>query len=219
MHGRVVQSVYGRGPLMTRVLLVGVLVAAGFPAVAEAQAHLQLLGGVTSAAERQPFFGAALGVRIGAVEIDVEGGRFTDILPKGVLEGLNDLQRQRGLPVQGIASVPALYALGSFRIIPGAGPFRPFLSAGVGVARLSPQIDVVVDGISLGDVFGLTSFQSQIEPLAAVGAGLRIGAGPVHVEGGYRYLMVFNDFKTLNLDSSGMLARVNSVYVALGVGF
>jgi opacity protein-like surface antigen len=158
-------------------------------------------------------------VRVGFVEVGVEAGRFTNVLSKGVLDALNELQRERGLAIQGIASVPATYALGSLRIIPGVGPVRPFVSAGFGVARLSPRIDVVIDGISIGDVFGLTSFESRTEPLAAVGAGVRIGVGNLHVEGGYRYLMFFNDFKTLNLNTNSTLAHVNSVYAALGVRF
>jgi hypothetical protein len=203
---------------VTRIFFLSLLAALLQPAAAHAQVHLQLIGGMTSAAERAPFFGAGLGVRVGFVEVDVEGGRFTNILSTGVLDALNQLQRERGLPIQGIASVPATYALGSLRIIPGVGPVRPFISAGFGLARLSPRIDVVVDGISIGDVFGLTSPASRTEPLGAVGAGLRIGVGNIHVEGGYRYLMIFNDFKTLNLTTSGM-THVNSVYAALGVGF
>ena len=203
----------------TRILFVGLLAVAVTPAVAQAQAHLQLIGGMTSAAERQPFFGAALGVRLGFIEVDIEGGRFSDILSKGVLDGLNELQRQRGLPIQGIASVPAAYALGSLRIIPGVGPIRPFISAGFGVARLSPRINVVVEGISFGDVFGLTSFKSVNEPMGALGGGLRIDMGAVHVEGGYRYLVIFNDFKTLNFNGSSQMTNINSVYAALGVRF
>jgi len=136
-----------------------------------------------------------------------------------VLDALNDLQRRRGLPIQGIASVPATYALGSLRIIPGAGPIRPFISAGFGVARLSPRINVVVEGISFGDVFGLTSFESKTEPMAAFGAGLRLDGGAIHVEGGYRYLVIFNDFRTLNFSTGSLLTRVNSVYGAVGVRF
>ncbi len=203
---------------LARVLVIGLCAVAWTPTTLHAQ-HLQLLGGVTNAAERQPFFGAALGVRLAFIEIDIEGGRFTDVLSKGVLAGLNELQRQRGLPIQGIASVPATYALGSVRIIPGAGPFRPFISAGAGLARLSPRIDVVIDGISFGDVFGLTSLESRTEPMAAVGAGLRIDAGAVHVEGGYRYVVIFSDFKTLNFSTGSLLTRFNSVYGAVGVRF
>jgi hypothetical protein len=178
-----------------------------------------VLGGAADAATTQPFFGAALGVRIGALELDVEAGHFNDILPKGVLSALNDLQRQRGLPVQGIAAVPAEYAIGGLRIIPGVGPFRPFVSAGAGAARLRPRIDVVADGLSLGDIFGLTSFAPETKPMAVVGAGLRLDGGAVHLEGGYRYVAVFSDFHPPDPASGRVLTHVNCVYGAIGARF
>lgn len=205
--------------LAIRSFTAAVLVMLLLPAFAHAQAHLQLIGGTTRAADTNPFFGAAIGVRVGAIEFDLEGGRFTDILAKGVLDALNDLQRQKGLPVQGIASVPATYALASVRIIPGAGPVRPFVSGGFGVARMTPRIDVVVEGISLGDVFGLTSLGAQTKPMASAGAGLRLDFGKMHVEGGYRYLAVFSDFKTLNFTASSVTTHVHNVYGAVGVSF
>lgn len=202
-----------------RAVVMTVCLLALVPGVVRAQAHLQVLGGVTDAAEQHPFFGAAVGLRAGAIEFGIEGGRFSDILATGVLDALNELQRERGLPVQGIASVPATYALASLRVIPGVGPVRPFVVGGVGVARMTPRIDIVVDGISFGDVFGLTSLDARTEPMAAVGAGLRIDGGRVHVEGGYRYLVIFSDFRTLNFSSNSVLTRVNNIYGAVGVRF
>jgi hypothetical protein len=186
---------------------------------ASAQLHLQLVGGVSNAAEQQPFFGGGLGLRLVFIEIDAEVGRFRDILPKGVLDAANELQERLGLPVQGIASVPATYAVGSLRIIPGAGPFRPFVGVGVGVARLEPRIEVVIDDISFGDVFGLTSLGSRTEPMLMLGAGLRIG-GKTHVEAGYRYVVVFSDFRPdTNFGNDKVLTYVNAVYGGIGVGF
>lgn len=203
---------------MTRIVIRAALLALIFlPAVAQAQPHLQLLGGATEAAGRHPFFGAAVGLRLGPVELDIEGGRFHDILPEGVAEAINDLQEDRGLPVQAIASVPAFYALGSLRLIPGIGPVRPFLSVGAGAARVEPRLDVSVEGISFGDVFGLTSFGAYTVPMVAGGAGLRIDGGRVHVEGGYRYVAIISDFETLNLNT--VHVRVNQIYGAVGVGF
>lgn len=188
------------------------------PTSAWAQAHLQLLGGVTNAADQAPFFGGGIGVRISFIELDVEAGRFQDVLAKGVLDALNKLQESKGLPIQGIAKVPANYAFGSLRIIPGGAGIRPFVSAGVGVARLEPRIDVVVDGISFGDVFGLTSFDPITKPLAVASAGLRIEAGRVHFEAGYRYIAIFSDFKS-NFSNGSVMTGVNAGYGALGVKF
>ena len=61
-------------------------------------ARFERLGGVTNAAENDPFFGAGLGFRASFIEFGIEGGRFQNILPKGVLDALNQLQRDRGLP-------------------------------------------------------------------------------------------------------------------------
>jgi hypothetical protein len=87
------------------------------------------------------------------------------------------------------------------------------------MARLSPRIDVVVDGISFGDVFGLTSLGTRTDPMAMVTAGLRIDPGPVHVEGGYRYVGIFSDFRTLDLSRGDVLIHSSVVYAAIGVRF
>jgi len=201
----------------SRLFIVALLAGLATPASAWAQVHLQLLGGVTSAAEREPFFAASIGARLSFLEIDVEGGHYNNIMPKGVLEALNDLQRERGLSVQGIASVPANYAMGSVRIIPGIGVVRPFIQGGFGLVRLKPRVEVNIGGISLGDVFGLTSFGARTEPMAVVAAGVRIG-NKSHLELGYRYIVVFSDFRGFNLDS-GVLTFANAAYGAVGVGF
>lgn len=200
------------------VVMVALAIGLMVPTPADAQAHLQLLGGVTNAADRAPFFAGGIGVRISFIEFDVEAGRFQDVLAKGVLDALNQLQESKGLPVQGIAKVPATYAFGSLRIIPGGAGIRPFVSGGFGYARLEPRIDVVVDGISFGDVFGLTSFDPVTKPMAVASAGLRLETGRVHVEGGYRYIAIFSDFKS-NFSNTSVMTSVNAFYGALGVKF
>jgi hypothetical protein len=185
-----------------------------------AQVELQGIGGVTSAAGRQPFWAGALGVKVTFIEIDGEVGRFQDILPKGVLDAISQLQRQRGLPVQAIASVPATYAVGSIRLISPGGPIRPFLSGGVGVARLEPQLDISVDGISLGDVFGLTAFQPQTKTMAMLAAGVRLDLGRANIEGGYRYVVIFSHYRpNANFANDSVLTYVNCLYGAVGFRF
>lgn len=195
------------------------LCTTAFARPADAQVNIKVLGGLTSAAERQPFFGGAIGAGVGWIELDVEAGRMTDILPSGLLDRLNDLQRQRGLPVRAIAKMPATYVAGNLRIMAPAGPVRPFVSVGTGIARLEPRFDVSVVGISLGDVFGAVSVEPRTETLVAVGAGLRLHFGETGlVEAGYRYMVVFTDF---GLESGFNVGRpdVSVVYGALGFRF
>jgi hypothetical protein len=188
-------------------------------ASAAAQVHLEILGGVTSAATRDPLVGAGLGFKVSFVEIDAEVGRMQNILPRGILDLANQLQQDRGLAVQGIASVPATYALASVRVIGSSGPLKPFLSAGLGIARLEPRFEVTVQGISLGDVFGLTRFDTQQKGIAALGAGLRVDAGKVFVEGAYRYFRVFTDFDPSSLGTGRVVTNVNSAHVGIGIKF
>ena len=202
--------------VLRSVVMVALTMGLVLPASAYAQAHLQLLGGVTNSADQAPFFGGGIGVRVSFIEFDVEAGRFQDVLAKGVLDALNQLQESKGLAVQGIAKVPANYAFGSLRIIPGGAGIRPFVSGGFGYARLEPRIDVVVDGISFGDVFGLTSFDPVTKPMAVASAGLRVEVGRVHVEGGYRYIAIFTDFKS-NFSNSSVMTSANAYSGALRV--
>ena len=168
------------------VPLLAAAIAIGAAAPATAQVQLQALGGATSAAARAPFYAGALGVKFTLLEFDAEVGRLHNVLPSGVLDALRQLEQQHGVPVRVTASVPATYGLLGLRLISPGGFIQPFVSAGVGIAHLEPRLNVAVDGISFGDVFGVTALRAQNRPMAAAGAGLRFDFGPVNVEGGYR---------------------------------
>ncbi len=205
---------------LERVCAVALVLVSSVSVPAWGQVHIQLLGGTTETAGRHPFVAGDIGVKLGPFEIDAEAGRMQNILPKGILDLLNQLQRQHGLPVQATASLPANYALLSARLIVPSGWLQPFVAAGAGAVRLQPRLDVTVDGVSLGDVFGLTGFGAQTAPAAAASAGLRLDFDKVFVDGAYRYLGVFSDFRPdLNLSNDRVLIHVQSVYVALGVRF
>ncbi len=185
-----------------------------------AQVHLQALGGDTNAAANAPFYAGALGVKVGFIEVDAEVGRFHNVLPKGVLDAIGRLEQQHNLPVQVVASVPATYGLLSVRLMAPTGPIQPFVGGGVGVARLEPRLNVTVEGVTLGDVFGLTAFHPQTKPMAAALAGLRGDFGPVEVEGGYRYVVIFSKFHpSISTTGGDILTGLNSVYAGLGIRF
>jgi hypothetical protein len=195
------------------------VLALGIAPPAQAQVSAKVLGGVTRAAATEPFIAGSLGLRAGFIEVEGEVGRLFDILPSGLLDRLNDLQREQGLPVQAIAKMPATYAMGNLRIISPVGPVRPFGTVGAGIARVEPTFDVVVAGISLGDVFGLTSVNPRTQTMLMAGAGVRIDVGRSGLlEVGYRYLLLFADF---GLESGLTIGRpdLNVVYGALGFRF
>lgn len=188
---------------------------------ARAQVYGQVLGGMTHAAQTEPFFAGAIGARITFVDVNVEVGRMLNILPKGILDQLNELQRARGLAVQAIAELPATYVMGNVRVISPSGPVRPYVGAGIGVARIEPRFNVTVAGISLGDVFGLTDIGADNRTLLAGGAGLRIDLGPrASVDVGYRYMRVLTDYvKIADINADDVLTRVHSAYVGVGIKF
>lgn len=203
---------------------VRVLAWCGFalvlPTAAFAQVQLQGLGGMTDAASRAPFYAAALGIKVSFIEVDLEAGRFNNVLPSGVLDALQQFEQRHNLPIQAIASVPATYGLAQLRLIAPHGALKPFVGGGLGVAHLEPQIDVSVSGINLGDVFGATAFQPQNETMAVGTAGLRLDLGAINLEGGYRYIVIFSQFTpSTDTNNDKVLTHVSTVYGALAIRF
>ena len=206
----------------TRRLVVAfsLMVSALLARPAYAQFQIQGLGGETDAAGKAQFYAGAVGIRASFLELDVEVGHLDNVLPKGVLNALESLEQQQGLPIQVAARVPATYALANVRLIAPAGPIKPFLAAGGGVARLVPQLQLSVPGISAGDVFGVTAYAVAYETMADAEAGLRFDFGVFNVEAGYRYIVIFSQFQpTTNTNNDKVLTTVNTVYVALAVRF
>jgi hypothetical protein len=190
---------------------------------ASAQVHLQINGGATRASRTDSFVSGELGGRLKFLEIDLEAGRMNDVLPKGIIAELDQLQRARGLAVQLRPSLPASYVLGSIKLISPAGGLKPFVSAGYGIARVEPRVDVNVPSLPIADVFGIAVAKKENDPMVTFGAGLRITAAPddrVHVDVGYRYVRIFSDFRfDTDLGNDRVLTNAHSVYAGLGVRF
>lgn len=209
-----------------RTTLHGFMLAAGLLALASpaaAQVHLQLNGGATRAARTDNFVSGELGAKLAFLEIDVEAGRMNDVLPKGIISQLDQLQRDRGLAVQLRPSLPASYLLGTIKLISPGGVVKPFVSAGYGVARVEPRVDVSVPSLPIADVFGIAVAKKENDPMAALGAGVRISAAPgdrVHVDIGYRYIRIFSDFRfDTDLGNDRVLTSAHTVYAGLGLRF
>jgi len=80
---------------MRRVCAVVGFVVAGVLAATPASAqggYTQAIGGMTSGAQQRAFAGALAGATFGAIDINVEGGYMQDVLPKGLLDELNEFQ-------------------------------------------------------------------------------------------------------------------------------
>jgi hypothetical protein len=185
------------------------------PARADAQVSLQLLGGVTRTSASQPFVAGAIGARVIAIEISGEVGHMPNVLPKGLVEALNQLQADS--PVKAIAYVRNTYGLIQVRLISPAGPVRPFLGAAAGVARLRPGFEVTAGGISLGDVFGLTSAEPEQKPLWMASAGLSLDLPKSAIEAGYRFYRIEADYSGFNI--TGVPVTIHAIYGGLSVRF
>jgi opacity protein-like surface antigen len=205
---------------MRTVVRAGFLLAllAALPTSAQAQLIGQALGGMTSAADRQIFLGGSLGVRAGFVQFDVEVGRMRDVLPEGVLSAVRDFQEENDFPVDIIPRLTNTYVVGNVRLISPAGPVRPFVGAGAGLAHLEPKFEVTTAGINLGDVFG--EFVDPVnKPMFQFGGGLSFDLGErSSLELGYRYVIVDTEYTPLDL-ITGFRVRAHVFYAGFGARF
>lgn len=203
--------------LRCAVFVTGVLLVAG---PASAQVQFQGLGGATDAVDHAPFFAGIVGIKISFIEIDLEGGRLQNVLPRSILDQIYQLERDRGLPLQSIVRVPATYGAGSVRFIWPSGVVRPFVSGGFGLARLSPQLDLAINGINISDVLRGRTIERQTSPMVIIGAGLRFDFNVVNIEGGYRYYAILSHLeRTTDLSRDRVLSSVNAIYGALALSF
>ena len=199
------------------VLVIGVLMALAAPA--RAQFIGQAVGGMTSAADQQIFLGGSIGARARFIEFDVEVGRMRDILPKGLFDAFNDLQDELDLPVRAVARLTNTYVTGSVRFISPAGPVRPFIGGGAGLAHLEPKFEVSVLGVDLGDIFGATSFDPVNKLMLQGLGGLSFDLGEsATLDVGYRYVIIDTDYIPVNLES-GFSVKAHVFYAAFGARF
>ena len=204
---------------ITRIIAGSLFFAALSTAAAaqEPPGLFQGIGAVTSTADRNPSFGVALGGRLaGWMEMTGEFGRMQDVTPKDLR---NLLQNVPGVP-NGVAiiRVPAYYGLLNVRLVPSSGVVRPFVTGGVGFARLDPQFSLASTVVTLPTVF---TPEKSTRPMAALGGGLRLGFGPhLTVDAGYRYSRIYSNYNVdTNLRNDRILTNVGTFYGAFGVRF
>lgn len=200
-----------------RGLLVVCALGCAQPAIAQVQ--VQGLGGATNAANRAPFFGGAVGFKITFIEIDIEAGRFRNLLPREILDAIHDFEASHGLLLQDVVTVPATYVTGNLRFIWPTGVFQPFAVSGFGIAHVTPQFSIELTGLP-SSVLQRIDIGTQTATMALVGGGLRLDFHAVNVEGGYRYVGIFGHFEgTTNLTHASAVTTLQTVYGAIAIRF
>lgn len=192
------------------VALIGLAVCAGS---AQAQGVVQAIGGITNQAEQHPVFAIGVGGKAGVLEVDGEFGKFLNIVPKRSF----DLARQlSGGTIE--ARLPAWYGMGSLRLIGAMGPVQPYLNGGLGLARLQPELSATNGSTTTVLVFG--SDQDENKFLMGGGGGLRFDAGRMAVDAGYKYIRIFEKYRSdTDFNNDDVLVNVHMFYVALGIKF
>lgn len=186
------------------------VVLASVPAAAQQGPHgyAQVIAGAATASATDAVLGAGAGVRAGSrVEIFGELGH----LRNGIWSSLDEELTVKGEAIrQDIATrfgtttdvsfsarVPVWYGMAGVRLAgPRVGFLHTFAEAGVGFARLRPEVRLEVDGERLDDEAGrlLTLDAARSELLSAIGAGVAFRlAGPIRLEAGYRYSRIHGD--------------------------
>ena len=201
------------------------LVLLGSNAFAQERGFVRGLGGVTfGTAENDAVFGGSVGVNVGrVVQIVGEAGRFQNVLSEDAQDDLNDLagflSSQIGARVSLDVTVPAFYVTGGARLIAPAGArVRPFVEGGVGIARLTFNVDASVAGIDISDEVkreAVGDEDNETDFLLTFGGGLLIPLGSsLGVEAGYRYGRIFTGD-----DGGDSGLNINAVYGAVSFRF
>jgi len=171
--------------------------ALAVPAFAQVapRVHVQGSAGPSFGTESSSVFAGGAGMRVGRwFQITGEVGRMRNVLPKpvkAVADALaNELRAETGSAVSVNARASAMYATGGVRwLVPSRGAVHPYLGVTAGLARVTPHVNVAVEGVSLGSG---GSDESMTEPLVGVGGGVTLDANSrLAFELGYHYNRIF----------------------------
>ena len=176
------------------------------------------LGGATVGDQRGAVYGVRTGVGIGkGLFVVGEAGRIQNVLPGDVQTELDVVERLielQGIDVSIDASVPVFYGMGGVRWALRRGRVSPFLEAGAGFARLSLDVDAVVDGADISEDLLRDLEDEGIEAtkfLFSTSGGISLAVQSAWtIDVGYRYARIFTDDPRTN---------VNVVFGALHYNF
>ncbi len=182
------------------------------PVMAQGQAQIEVFGGaVVRDFGSAPAFGGAVGVPVSDnVQINVEGGRLTDVMSP-TLSTLLDFT-----PVD--VRLSAFYGQAGVRVIASPGrTARPYAEASAGLARMSTSFDGT-SAEAEAIVNTALRFLDRTEPLLSVGGGVVLQGGPLFIDLGYRYTKIVSDNPVQSVLTGGDLGVIQ-FSVGVGVGF
>ena len=187
---------------------------AGVVQPSEAQTTTQVVVGDSNADRSAPVIALGLASQHGPFEFGIEGGRLFDIVPAGVGNASRLLSGGAAS-----ARLPAWYGMALGRVLVPIGPLQPFVAGGTGGARLAPSVHSFNSAASLPVIFGGDE-SARVRFMTTMGAGVRIGTGPLRIEGGYRWLRVFQHYRPdTNFSNDDVLVSARVVYGALVIRF
>jgi opacity protein-like surface antigen len=167
-------------------------------------AHLAYIGGA--------------GITLGAhVDVTGEFGRLDNIITKTLRDDVRDtaqsLSATVGSPVTAAASTPADYGLARVRFsMKTSARMGLFADAGIGVARVNPQLSALAAGVDVsGQLLQTVTLEpSQTALVTTIGGGFSVRLSPrATIDAGYR----------LGRISLTTAAYTNTLYGGLRLGF
>ena len=194
------------------LILTLAFAAALAPREAAAQTTVQGFGALrVGEVTPQPSFGGSISRNVTpAVQIFGEAGRMNNVLPPLVSDLIS-------LSPVGV-SLEALYGEAGIRVLTSPrSAVTGYVEGSAGIASLRPT----VSGIPNGVIGGLTNaglgLLQRTEPMAGVGGGVLVHAGPLAIDLGYRYKKIFADGPVERALSLGQ--GLGASQVRVGVGF
>lgn len=138
--------------------------------------------------------------------VTAEVGYMSNVLRGDVRDDIREIvQRISGLPVEADVSMPAAYGFGAIRWSVDRGRASPFIEGGVGLARMSLEID---EAEALGVV---VDDRPRNEYLVTLGGGINTRvSSTVGVDVGYRYMYI---------DADNPRIHLSLIFAAVKVGF
>jgi hypothetical protein len=207
-----------RGTIMRRHLLFSTLTlalaAALAPRAASAQTTVQGFGALrVGESSTQPSFGGSISRNVApAVQIFGEAGRIDNVLPPLVSDLIS-------LSPVGVG-VEALYGEAGLRVLTSPrSAVTGYVEGSAGIASLRPTVSGISNGVIGGITNASLTLLQRTEPMAGVGGGVLLNAGPVAVDLGYRYKKLFADGPVERALSLGQGLSVSQVRVGVGIRF